>query len=187
MPRPGPRATAWRTLQKRGTQPGGAQGAVGKQWGTGRLKWRGVAVPLGVPSSLPQALSHCCWRAGPLLSCSKALASPGTEARSVSLEGMGYRRWGSILVPGQIISNSEIPSIKGPRICGHTLTSPAPALALVLYTLLPRKRKCLPQGHTVYRARTDLNWTQSQVATPLFSPCFLPPVRCPGRAFLASP
>ena len=114
MPRPGPRATAWRTLQKRGTQPGGAQGAVGEAVGDRRLQWQGVVGPLGVPSSLPQDLSHCCWQPGPLLSCSKAPPSPGTEAHSVSLAGIGYGRWGSIPVPGQIASNSEIPSIKGP-------------------------------------------------------------------------
>ena len=145
MPRPGPRATAWQTLQKRGTQPGGAQGAVGEAVGDRQVAVAGVVVPPGVPSSLPQDLSHCCWQPGPLLSCSKAPPSPGTEAHSVSLAGMAYGRWGSVPVPGQIASNSEIPSIEGPRICGYTLISPAPTLAL----LAQKEKMPSPRSHCV--------------------------------------
>ena len=83
---------------------------------------------------------------------------------------------------GRLLPTLRFPRSKVPESV-DTLSSPQPQL----WPFLPRKRKCLPQGHTVYRARTDLIWTQSWVATPLFSPCSLPPGRCPGRAFLASP
>lgn len=76
MPQPGPRATAWRTLQKRGTQPGGAQGAVGEAVGDRQVEvaggWLCLCCPF-LPAMRPESLLLAAW---PTLELFKGSSEP---------------------------------------------------------------------------------------------------------------
>ena len=73
---PGPRATAWRTLQKRGTQPGGAQGAVGEAVGDRQVEvaggWLCLCCPF-LPAMRPESLLLAAW---PTLELFKGSSEP---------------------------------------------------------------------------------------------------------------